>query len=447
MKRTEHLAATLPTLTHIAASGDSTAAALHELLEIGSEAAAIEARELAWERLHSGRWDAVDPVFREAYGAAQLLIAEHELKRQDCERALKSIDMALLMGGPGCHAAGHPLARQAASTTLAAPHHQELNNKHISQASQQEPRATPRAKRLRHDSPLSSGGSSFREIERVQCPSLNIFLEKHMNAQRPCIITGGMDHWPALREWKDLGQIRAICGKRTVPVEIGKTYLSDKWTQELMTINEFLDRYVATELKPGCPIGYLAQHEIFSQVPELRAAIMTPDFCALLRPDEEHEATGEPVLNAWLGPGGTVSPLHFDPCHNLLAQVVGSKKVCLFNHADTPLLYSCGGILENTSAVDPENPDIEEFPLFPQATGFQATLNEGEMLYIPPLFWHFVRSLETSFSVSFWWGRHWEMSDPPSPLLGAAQQGATQATSLADQGRTRTALKLPPPVS
>uniref|UniRef100_A0A2P2L7T1 Transcription factor n=2 Tax=Rhizophora mucronata TaxID=61149 RepID=A0A2P2L7T1_RHIMU len=31
-------------------------------------------------------------------------------------------------------------------------------------------------------------------------------------------------------------------------------------------------------------------------------------------------------------------------------------------------------------------------------------LEEGEMLYIPPRWWHYVRSLTTSFSVSFWWG-------------------------------------------
>ena len=46
--------------------------------------------------------------------------------------------------------------------------------------------------------------------------------------------------------------------------------------------------------------GYLAQHQLFEQIPALARDIMTPEYCAL----------GEGLLqsvNAWLGPTGTVS--------------------------------------------------------------------------------------------------------------------------------------------
>ena len=32
-----------------------------------------------------------------------------------------------------------------------------------------------------------------------------------------------------------------------------------------------------------------------------------------------------------------------------------------------------------------------------------VVLSAGEVLYIPPRWWHFVEARETSFSVSFWW--------------------------------------------
>lgn len=47
-------------------------------------------------------------------------------------------------------------------------------------------------------------------------------------------------------------------------------------------------------------VGYLAQHPLFEQIPELARDIAQPEYCSL----------GEGVLhsvNAWFGPAGTVS--------------------------------------------------------------------------------------------------------------------------------------------
>ena len=53
--------------------------------------------------------------------------------------------------------------------------------------------------------------------------------------------------------------------------------------------------------------------------------------------------------------------------------------------------------------VDVEDPDNDKYPLFSGARGVQCDLQEGELLYIPREWWHYVRSLSLSFSVSFWW--------------------------------------------
>ena len=201
-----------------------------------------------------------------------------------------------------------------------------------------------------------------------------------------------MDGWPALglggqgsRDWSNPSYLRAVAGRRTVPVELGGCYTSDGWRQELMTVGDFIGRFIepiiddsnsnpsetgapsadrtpssadrahgeeealdtgvdvdvareagrsaraGVSRKGGAPRGetaYLAQHELFDQIPPLRRDIITPDYCALLLADEIDDGGAESVVtNAWFGPGGTVSPLHNDPFHNLLAQVVGSKRV------------------------------------------------------------------------------------------------------------------------
>jgi [histone H3]-dimethyl/trimethyl-L-lysine36 demethylase len=68
-------------------------------------------------------------------------------------------------------------------------------------------------------------------------------------------------------------------------------------------------------------------------------------------------------------------------------------------------------VLDNTSRVDldahltgKDEGVLLSFPLFQAANYQEAIVREGEMLYIPPRWWHFVKSLSTSFSVSFWWG-------------------------------------------
>lgn len=55
--------------------------------------------------------------------------------------------------------------------------------------------------------------------------------------------------------------------------------------------------------------------------------------------------------------------------------------------------------------VNAESPDLARFPLFARAKGLQCTLQPGQALYIPTGCWHYVRALDASFSVSFWW--HW----------------------------------------
>jgi lysine-specific demethylase 8 len=61
--------------------------------------------------------------------------------------------------------------------------------------------------------------------------------------------------------------------------------------------------------------------------------------------------------------------------------------------------------MENNSRVDFADPNDDEFPRFQHADYRRCVLGPGEMLYIPPLHWHYVRSLSLSFSVSFWWGK------------------------------------------
>ena len=265
-------------------------------------------------------------------------------------------------------------------------------------------------------------------VPKSQKLSMTAF-EKHLQTARPLVIQGALSHWLAfeVRPWKSPQHLRrkTFGGRRLVPVEVGRSYTDEGWGQKIVTFGEFMDRYLIKDNtnreEKESSIGYLAQHDLFAQIPSLRSDIAIPDYCYTEPPPPApgtplaskapQSKLNEPLLNAWFGPAGTVSPLHTDPYHNVLCQVVGKKYVRLYSPQETEKLYprgvEAGGVdMSNTSQVDAEG-DAQErdamFPAFKEAQYIETILSEGECLYVPVGWWHYVRSLTVSFSVSFWW--------------------------------------------
>lgn len=233
-----------------------------------------------------------------------------------------------------------------------------------------------------------------RPLAAATCPALDRFLLSHMEDAVPVKLLSVVSHWPALKKW-GLPYFRKVAGARIVPVEVGARYTDSSWYQRLMTLDEYFTEYVTWCGDEERPIGYLAQHHLLDQVPQLMEDIVVPDYC--------HLGQQPPRINAWVGPCGTVSPLHHDPDHNILVQVVGYKYIRLYGEDQSHLLYAHPDpLLSNTSQADVEGP-TEAWPLLQQAEYQDLVLGPGEALYIPPRCWHYVRSLSTSFSVSFWW--------------------------------------------
>jgi len=390
---------------------------------------------LAHRKLHTWRFDSVPSCWRRLYEDASLyqaasILTAHDARPHKCKRSASPplehdyitrlvylLDMAIILTGA-------PQRHQLILSIFDSLQHFLDPNEH---------------KDITHTFPVAPvpqlQNDSFTRVERLDF----LQFQQHLDTKTtPIIIKGVIDDWPAVaasdRRWNDPSYLlkATLGGRRLVPVELGRSYTDADWSQRIMTFSEYMDSHLLQPKQERT--GYLAQHDLFTQIPSLSADTNTPDYCYTTPPPPKSlsstvkvDMLDEPLRNAWLGPAGTISPLHTDPYHNILCQVVGHKYIRLYAPSETTKLYPRGiddtGVnMENTSHVDislaktlyasSEQDQLngmekqkfeEQYPLFKDARCIEGVLGPGECLYIPVGWWHYVESLSTSFSMSFWW--------------------------------------------
>ncbi|KAA8549559.1 hypothetical protein F0562_001423 [Nyssa sinensis] len=382
-------------LQKISEQGGYAYVSMAVLAAAGDFRAAEAAREMAWEQLHSGPWHSVLPIWRDAYSMACLHVAKFYYANADFREALRVLDLGLIMGGMVLRKDLDSAVKRASAKESSLRVSEEASGKAECRIIREE---LDEAEVLEI---LPKKSLSCEIVGKRSALSLEGFLRDYFMTGTPIIISDCMAHWPARTKWHDMDYLKRVAGYRTVPVEVGRNYLHPEWKQELITFSQFLERIQSNDCTSAGPT-YLAQHPLFDQIQELRKDIIIPDYC--------FAGGGElRSLNAWFGPAGTVTPLHHDPHHNILAQVIGKKYIRLYPASLSEELYPhTESMLSNSSQkmmlkVDLENIDEKEFPKVQELEFMDCILEEGEMLYIPPKWWHYVRSLTKSLSVSFWW--------------------------------------------
>ena len=163
--------------------------------------------------------------------------------------------------------------------------------------------------------PLSS---SSLTIPRISPPSFLAFQSLH--SKQPFIVSHYARDWPALNDhpWRRASYLRSVSGPgRVVPVEVGNNYLLETWKQVIMSWDSFLAslEFEDQESSGDGELFYLAQHDLFMQMPALQDDFIVPDYAyaSLVSDGRTHvppNNESQLVINSWLGPRGTVSPPH-----------------------------------------------------------------------------------------------------------------------------------------
>lgn len=105
----------------------------------------------------------------------------------------------------------------------------------------------------------------------------------------------------------------------------------------------------------------------------------------------------------WIGPKGSTTDFHVDWAENLNVQIKGKKVFYLISPKYNKFMYPNKKFERATllSNINLKNIDENRFPLFKKAKIIKVILEEGDALYIPRGWWHYVESLTTTINVSF----------------------------------------------
>lgn len=138
-------------------------------------------------------------------------------------------------------------------------------------------------------------------------------------------------------------------------------------------------------------------------------AALLADLLAELRPDIEARTGRMLHTQAFVfvtSPGG-VTPYHFDPEHNILLQVRGSKHMTQFPAGDST--YAPDELHEAYHTGGPRELKWREEL---QAGGTEFALRPGDALFVPVMAPHYVRNgNEPSVSLSITWRSEWSFAE------------------------------------
>lgn len=143
----------------------------------------------------------------------------------------------------------------------------------------------------------------------------------------------------------------------------------------------------------------------------------------------------------WVSGAGLTVPMHYDPVEQLHWVLQGKKTFICFRPGIRDFYpnwaFSKGPFM---SKVDPEEPDLEKFPRFGRTTAVEIVVEAGELMYVPPFWWHQVRS-EAELNVSISWA--W-FSDPLKLARYSYEFGRVFFHLLWQRGRIAKAAKANP---
>ena len=231
--------------------------------------------------------------------------------------------------------------------------------------------------------------------------------------KRPAVLRGLVSDWPAVKQGQD---------SPAALVRYLKGFDSGKSVDALLTAPEIDGQIFYNDAMTGfnflrnrLPLAAVAEQVLryagFPKSPAVAAQSALIRDCLPGFSDENRlrivDANVLPRI--WLG-NRITTPAHVDEWNNIGCVVAGRRRFTLFPPEQVANLYIGPLDFAPTGApmslVPMRHPDFERYPKFREALAAAQTaeLAPGDAIFIPPLWWHHVESLEPfNVLVNYWW--------------------------------------------
>lgn len=261
---------------------------------------------------------------------------------------------------------------------------------------------------------MIDGADIFRGLSTIPEVKASTFeeLRPHMDGLKPFIVRGLTADWPLVAAGMQSGKEARnyLLGKaqdRPFTVHMGsedfdgRLFYRDDMSMNIMTgkarLPLIFERIDEVEHRKDAPIVYMS------------SVNMKQFFNGLHEDNHVDFGAIDPLESIWIGTKSRIAA-HNDFPNNLACVAVGQRRFTLFPPEQFRNLYI--GPIDNTPAgraismVDFHQPDYERFPKFKEAlgAGMTATLNPGDAIYIPSMWWHHVEGLSPfNVLINYWW--------------------------------------------
>ena len=241
-------------------------------------------------------------------------------------------------------------------------------------------------------------GLHLKPIDVVEDISEQDFREKYLKPRKPVVIRNMARKWPAYQKWT-MDYMKEVVGDVEVPL-----YDSSK-ADPSAPINAS-----AAKMKFGDYIDLIQEKptdlRIFLFDPIKSAPKLLQDY---ISPKDFTGGFLDKSPNRFFGGKGSVTFLHFDidMAHIFHTHFNGRKHILLFDYKWKERLYQIPYATYALEDYDISNPDFEKFPALDGVEGIECFLEHGDTLFMPTGWWHWMKYLDGSFSISL---RAWDKS-------------------------------------